>query len=455
MITVSASQSFTAGRLAVALSYGIGSAVVLYLLMLGGRRLAAPLARRGPGLQIAMGAVMVVVALAMLGELRHQFQNRIASDLPSFLVNPIEGARGHRRGPRRAGRRPRRRGPRGRRPGGRAKRTAAPPRSARPGDDSGLPVLGQAPEFVGNQRWFNTPGGRPLTLRGPARPGRPGRLLDLQLHQLPAHPALPEGLGPALPQGRPDDRRRPLARVPLREGRRQRRRSDRAQRHPTTRSSRTTTWRPGAPRATSTGRPSTSSTPDGRVRFAHFGEGEYGEKEQVIRELLAEAGHAPAPARSRASAAIAPSAGVTTPETYLGAARAERFTNPMLSPGTHDFGDPPAPRAERIRLPRPLADRARLGDRRGRRLARPRLRRPPRLPGARLAAAAAAPHAGAARRPPDPRRAGRRRRPRRRRSTVAAQRLYDLVDLPAGRATTCSTLEPGSGGRRGYAFTFG
>ena len=28
----------------------------------------------------------------------------------------------------------------------------------------------------------------------------------------------------------------------------------------------------------------------GRVRYAHFGEGEYGEKEQVIRELLAEAG---------------------------------------------------------------------------------------------------------------------------------------------------------------------
>src|SRR6476619_5602676 len=34
--TVSASQPFTAGRLAVALSYGSGSAAVLYLLMLGG-----------------------------------------------------------------------------------------------------------------------------------------------------------------------------------------------------------------------------------------------------------------------------------------------------------------------------------------------------------------------------------------------------------------------------------
>ncbi|MFN2616680.1 MAG: cytochrome c biogenesis CcdA family protein, partial [Thermoleophilaceae bacterium] len=43
VITVSASQSFTAGRLAVALGYGVGSAVVLYALMLGGRRLTARL----------------------------------------------------------------------------------------------------------------------------------------------------------------------------------------------------------------------------------------------------------------------------------------------------------------------------------------------------------------------------------------------------------------------------
>src|SRR6478752_5598428 len=91
VITVSASQPFTAGRLAVAFSYGLGSAAALYLLMLGGRRLAAPPARRGPGLQMAMGAVMVVVALAMLGEYDIKFQNRIASDLPSFLVNPSKG----------------------------------------------------------------------------------------------------------------------------------------------------------------------------------------------------------------------------------------------------------------------------------------------------------------------------------------------------------------------------
>jgi thiol-disulfide isomerase/thioredoxin len=80
----------------------------------------------------------------------------------------------------------------------------------------------------------------------------------------------------------------------------------------------------------------------GRVRFAHFGEGEYGEKEKVIRELLAEAGKAPKGGDARVSA-VAPSPTVTTPETYLGAARAERFVNPMLSPGSHDFGSPESP----------------------------------------------------------------------------------------------------------------
>src|SRR6478609_5700466 len=161
VITVSASQPFTAGRLAVALSYGIGSAVVLYVLMLGGRRLVAPLARRGGGLQIAMGAVMVVVALAMWGNYDIKFQNNIAASLPSFLVNPTEGledtasaraALNDVRGESAHG-------------VGAVAASAPQPRTGANGE-SALPVLGPAPEFVGNQRWFNTPGDRPLTMSG-------------------------------------------------------------------------------------------------------------------------------------------------------------------------------------------------------------------------------------------------------------------------------------------------
>ena len=40
---------------------------------------------------MAMGAVMVLVAVAMLGNYDVRFQNKIAADLPSFLVNPTEG----------------------------------------------------------------------------------------------------------------------------------------------------------------------------------------------------------------------------------------------------------------------------------------------------------------------------------------------------------------------------
>src|SRR5919202_605871 len=58
---------------------------------------------------------------------------------------------------------------------------------------------------------------RPAALaRVATREGRAGRLLDVLLHQLPAHAPAPGGVGPRLPQGRPRDRRRPHARVRLR-----------------------------------------------------------------------------------------------------------------------------------------------------------------------------------------------------------------------------------------------
>jgi thiol-disulfide isomerase/thioredoxin len=173
VITVSASQSFTAGRLAVALSYGIGSALVLYLLMLGGRRLVAPLARRGLGLQVAMGAVMVVVALSMAGDYDIEFQNRIASSLPSFLVNPTEGLE-ETAAARTALADVRAESAHGVGTKATSAATAvhqsaeeqAAQRSDSGGDkQSGLPILGAAPSFVGNQQWFNTPDGKPLTLR--------------------------------------------------------------------------------------------------------------------------------------------------------------------------------------------------------------------------------------------------------------------------------------------------
>ena len=71
----------------------------------------------------------------------------------------------------------------------------------------------------------------------------------------------------------------------------------------------------------------------GRVRYHHFGEGNYAMSERVIRQLLAEAGHAPAQAslsqaRGSGAAIQANIADLKSPETYIGYARADRFVSP-------------------------------------------------------------------------------------------------------------------------------
>src|SRR6185369_13091433 len=70
----------------------------------------------------------------------------------------------------------------------------------------------------------------------------------------------------------------------------------------------------------------------GRIRYFHHGEGEYDVSERVIRQLLAEAGHAPAGGMAQASASGAEAGGafrdIGSPETYIGYARADRFVSP-------------------------------------------------------------------------------------------------------------------------------
>jgi cytochrome c biogenesis protein CcdA/thiol-disulfide isomerase/thioredoxin len=71
---------------------------------------------------------------------------------------------------------------------------------------------------------------------------------------------------------------------------------------------------------------------EGRVRYFHHGEGEYAMSERVIRQLLAEAGHAPAGGMAEATAsgaeAAAAFAEIGSPETYIGYYRADRFASP-------------------------------------------------------------------------------------------------------------------------------
>ena len=69
---------------------------------------------------------------------------------------------------------------------------------------------------------------------------------------------------------------------------------------------------------------------NGHVRHAHFGEGEYGKTEQLIRRLLNEQGNA-LPVASRLSDPTPTE--LISPETYLGYQRLERYSGSKITPG--------------------------------------------------------------------------------------------------------------------------
>ncbi|HZO05782.1 MAG TPA: cytochrome c biogenesis protein DipZ [Solirubrobacterales bacterium] len=330
VITVSASQSFTAGRLGVALAYALGSAVVLYFLMLGGRRLVSRLAPAAGKLQIATGAVMVIVALAMAGDYDARFQTAIANDLPDFVVNPTgeleeNGAVREQLAGLRDGH------------GGIGARAAAAESdgaSASKGEAAKLPVLGVAPEFTDNERWFNTPGDRPLTLKELR-----GRVVLIDfwtytcincIRTLPYIKAWDEryrdrGLtivGVHTPEF-PFEREAGNVEDAIEQN---------GLRYPVAQDNEYGTWNAYGNQYWPA---KYLIDAQGRVRYVHFGEGEYDETETAIRDLLAEAGEQPGK-RARARIETA-SPRVTTPESYLGSLRADRFVNGLIRPGTQRF----------------------------------------------------------------------------------------------------------------------
>jgi len=85
----------------------------------------------------------------------------------------------------------------------------------------------------------------------------------------------------------------------------------------------------------------------GRIRYHHFGEGEYEKSERVIQELLSENGEAglkgSALRITAAGAEAPPSDDVRSPETYVGYARAENFASPeRMARGSRKTYSPPA-----------------------------------------------------------------------------------------------------------------
>jgi cytochrome c biogenesis protein CcdA/thiol-disulfide isomerase/thioredoxin len=323
VITASAAESFTAGRLAVAFAYGIGSALVLYVLMLGGRKLTGRLARRTMGFQMAMGAVMVLIAFAMLGNYDTRFETAVASDLPSFLVDPTEGLETtHAAKTQLAALR------------GRKSTEPAGLREA----DAGLrlPVLGSAPEFKETQRWFNTPGGAPLTLAGLR-----GHVVLVDfwtytcincIRTLPYlnawyakyHSKGFEVVGVHTPEFPFEHSAANVAAAIAQNG----------IHYPVVQDNDYGTWNAYRNEYWPA---EYFIDAQGRIRAVDFGEGKYGAKERAIRSLLAEAGASGLGGPTRVHAQL-PSEQEVTPESYLGTERGERLANGPLTAGLHDFG---------------------------------------------------------------------------------------------------------------------
>jgi cytochrome c biogenesis protein CcdA/thiol-disulfide isomerase/thioredoxin len=327
VITVSAAQDFTAGKLAVAFAYAVGSAAVIYALLLGGRRLADRLAPIRGRVQMAMGAVMVCVAALMVADVDTRFQTAIADDLPAFLVNPTNGIETS---------------------DAVSKQIVAVKGGGKPildpselDDPVQLRLGPQAPEFTDNQEWFNTPGGDGLTMSG-LRADHQVVLIDFWtytcincIRTLPYLEAWDrrygdEGLtivGVHSPEF-PFEKDAGNVADAIRQN---------GLTYPVVQDNDLGTWDAWGNQYWPADYLVDSS---GFVRSVHFGEGGYDDTEKAIRALLREAGHDDLGAGARASGETA-SKTATTPETYLGSSRARGWTQDPITSGERDFGTPP------------------------------------------------------------------------------------------------------------------
>lgn len=324
IISVGAIQDSSSGLIAVAIAYGAGSALTLTLVAVGGRRVLERLRRagRGPGLQRAFGAVMVVTAVAVFANLDVRFTTALANDFPSFLTNPTGGLE---RSDAVEERLARLRGD------SRFDSARAP--AARPG--ARYPRLGAAPDFTGTQQWFNTPGGRPLSLAELR-----GRVVLVDfwtytcINCIRTFPALKEwdrryrdsGLtivGVHTPEFA-FERKAENVREAI---------DQNGLAYPVAQDNEYATWNAWGNQFWPA---KYLIDARGQVRYTHFGEGDYDATDRAIRALLAEAGRQDLGPRARVRTQRA-DPGVRTPETYLGTARAQQFLPAAPSPGRRRY----------------------------------------------------------------------------------------------------------------------
>jgi cytochrome c biogenesis protein CcdA/thiol-disulfide isomerase/thioredoxin len=169
--SVSASTGASARVVGVALAYAVGLSAVLLLYALGGRAVIGRIRRVAHGhvVERTLAVVLIATGVLLATNLDVRFEEALARDasLPGFLTDPtsslensnaVQSRLASLRAPDRFAQRQKE-----------ASNVPMPDTSAVaiPGVRTpALPELGAAPNFIATQRWFNTPGGRPLTIAG-------------------------------------------------------------------------------------------------------------------------------------------------------------------------------------------------------------------------------------------------------------------------------------------------
>jgi cytochrome c biogenesis protein CcdA/thiol-disulfide isomerase/thioredoxin len=323
---VSASSGPSLRITLVALSFAVGLSAVLLLYGLGGRVLIGRVKRaaRGHLVEQTLGVILILTGVAMAANLDVRFEETLArsTGLPSFLTDPTKSLENSSAVQNRlASLRP---------PSRFAVRQAADAHPYR----SSLPDLGPAPDFADTQRWFNTPGGAPLSLAGLR-----GHVVLVDfwtytcincIRTLPFlkglyasyHRAGLEVVGVETPEFTFEQDANNVQQAIQSDG----------IRYPVVQDNDYGTWNAY----------SNQYWPaeylidaQGHVRHTHFGEGEYAQTEGAVRQLLQEAGNRRLPA-ARDPQGVLPSANLGTPETYLDDQRAQGFAQPLMS-GTHFY----------------------------------------------------------------------------------------------------------------------
>ncbi len=343
----SITQDVSLAQVAIAASFGLGTAVMLFMIMRAGRTFSGRIRARSALIGPLTGAVMLLFAIAIAFDLDTRFQQSIKDHLPEQVVNPtrfledsdsIKDNLADVRGSEPLVATAEQVAARG---GADPAKGAATGSAGDPSYESDLPVLlDKAPEFVDNQQWFNTPDGSALTLEQlqqdnqvvlidfwtytcinclrtlPYVTAWDRRYRDQGLTVVGVHsPEFsferdPNNVADAITANRIE--------------------------YPVVQDNNLSTWSAWHNQYWPA---KYLIDAQGRVRYTHFGEGDYDTTEEAIRSLLREArGGSEVGPTAKVGATETVGRGTSTPETYLGSARAQGFINGRIPNGRVNFG---------------------------------------------------------------------------------------------------------------------